>query len=99
MCHFGNGQFTKDSLYQICSCGEHVWSTRAKKIMALHSQNHVQLSDVRGNRYLHYIGKRKASSFLTWATNVLLFVISFVWCIIVSYFLFHVLLIALNVKF
>jgi hypothetical protein len=41
-CYFTNAFMDDDCVYQACSCGEHVWSTKAKKVIILNGRTSIK---------------------------------------------------------
>lgn len=51
-CSFRSFLFGSDGRYQLCSCGRHIWSTQAKKVIYIHANDldHVRVTTSTGQR-------------------------------------------------
>ena len=51
-----NVHYDERNLYQICSCGKHIWSCRARKIIK--AKDIIRLSSSKYKNYRYYIFKK-----------------------------------------
>lgn len=71
--------FNKDiiaSFYQVCSCGKHMWSMRAQKVINIQASgpyaNHFYISDKNGMRYYYfYYGNQNKTNIIQYICQYL----------------------------
>jgi len=61
-----------DGLYQVCSCGKHVWSTRTKRILKPSKNNTVRIYNKHNKLSIHQLQQEKPW-FTVWTLALLIF--------------------------